>query len=197
MAIPVHLAAGLLAGDPPGCPGAGGGLAVQGHGVFQHHIGPPSLDVVEEHPVEGVARPLEHAGVHPDAVGPQDVQPPARHQGVGVAGTHHHPCNPGLQDGIGAGGLPPLVAAGLQGDVEGGSGGGAGAVRQCLPLGVEPAASAVPSPADNRPVLHQDGPHHGVGGSPARTPLRQLQGHGHVVLVCFSRMPRLRKEKMP
>ena len=108
---------GLLPGDPLGGPGAGGDLAVHGHGVLHHHIGPPGLDEVEKDRVQGVAFRFQNAAFHLHAPLPQQLQPLARHQRIGIVGPHHHPGDARLQDGVGAGGLAALVAARFQGHV--------------------------------------------------------------------------------
>ena len=111
-------AAGLLAGDPPGSAGAGGDLAVRGHGVFQDDIGTAGLDVMEKYLVECVALGLQYAGFHLDTGLAENLQPLSRHQGIGVIAAHHHPGDARLQNGVGAGGLAAVVAAGLQGNVQ-------------------------------------------------------------------------------
>ena len=56
---------------------------------------------------------------------------------------------PASRMALGAGGLPPLVAAGLQGDVQNGPRRGLGTAGQSLPLRVGLAAPVVPPPADH------------------------------------------------
>ena len=161
----------------------GGDLAVHGHGVFHHHEGPSGADVVEKYLVEPDALLLQHVLHHLYPPRPQELQPLARHQGVGVAGAHHHPADARGQDGVGAGGLAPVVAAGLQGDVQLGPPGVLRAGGQGAALGVGLAAPLVPALAQDPAVPDDHRAHHGVGGGPARAPLGQLQGQAHVVPV--------------
>ena len=195
-ALGVDVAAGGLPGDPLGGPGVGRQLAIQGHGVLEHHIGPAGLDVVKEHVVQGPAFLRQHPHGHLDPLGPKLGQALAGHQGVGVPGAHHHPGDAGLQNGLGAGGLLSLVAAGLQGDVEGGAGGVLPAGGQRRPLGVEVSPPGVVPLADDPPLLHQHSPHHGVGAGPAGPLLGQVQSQGHIVLICHLDHLRARKNAL-
>ena len=70
-ALGVDVAAGGLPGDPLGGPGVGRQLAIQGHGVLEHHIGPAGLDVVKEHVVQGPAFLRQHPHGHLDPLGPK------------------------------------------------------------------------------------------------------------------------------
>ena len=177
----VDMSPGRLPGDPPGDPRAGGNLAVQSHGIFQGHIGPLFGNVVEEDEIQPPALLFQYVLSHFHPIFPKLGNPLPRHQGIGVPGAHHHPGDPRLQDGPGAGGLPPLVAAGLQGDVQNGPRRGLGTAGQSLPLRVGLAAPVVPPPADHPSLLHDHRPHHGVGRGPSPPPLRQRQGQFHVV----------------
>lgn len=150
---------------------------------------------MEEHLVEGVACLLAHPGLHLNAVAAQDLQSFARHQGVGVVGAHHHLGDAGVQDGLGAGGLLALVAAGLQGHVQGGAPGVLGAALQGVALGVGLAVPLVVPLADDRPVFDNHRPHQGVGIGPARPPLCQFQGQVHIVLMVHLMPPGI--QKMP
>ena len=150
---------------------------------------------MKEHVVQGPAFLRQHPLGHLDPLGPKLGQALAGHQGVGVPGAHHHPGDAGLQNGLGAGGLLSLVAAGLQGDVEGGAGGVLPAGGQRRPLGVEVSPPGVVPLADDPPLLHQHRPHHGVGAGPAGPLSGQVQSQGHIVLICHLDHLRARKKR--
>ena len=100
-----------------------------------------------------------------------------------------------LQNGVGTGGRPAPVTAGLQGDIEGRPGRVLGTGGQGVALGVEAPAFLVPPLADDPAVLYDDAAHHGIGADPPHPPLGQRQGPGHPLGILQLGSPR--NEKSP
>ncbi len=67
--------------------------------------------------VECLRLSLQQADMHLDPGLPEALQPSACNQGVGVLHCHHHPADPGLNQGIGTGGGAAMVATGFQCDI--------------------------------------------------------------------------------
>ena len=183
----LHMGPGLLPGHPPGQTCVGGDLAVHGHGVFHDHIGPARDYVVKKHFIGLVTFRFQDALCDLDSVVAQDADALARDDGVGVPAAEDDTADPRLQDGIGAGRLPPMVAAGLQSDVHGRPGRGLQAVFQGIALRVQVAIALVVSLPDHGPVLpDNDRTDHGIGGYPAASSLPEFKRHAHICLVCPS-----------
>ena len=186
---------GGLAGDPLGQPGVAGDLAVGGHGVFHGHIGGLVGNVVEKHRVQGIALVPHEVLFHLHPRLPQQGCSLAVDQRIGVPGTDDHSGNASLQNGLGAGGLTALVAAGLQGDIQGGPRRVLRTGGQSLPLGVEAAAAAVPALANDTAFLHQHCPHQRIGAGPAGAVTGQFDGQGHIVGIVHSSLSLLFRDE--
>lgn len=117
----VHVPTGTLACDPARLARYAGNLPVDGHGVLHGHQGTSCLDVREECLVEGEALIGQHAFAYLDAGLAQNPYPLSRHLGVRVRRANDHPRDSRLDDGVGAGGLPAKVAAGLERHIHGGT----------------------------------------------------------------------------
>ena len=184
----LNVSPGGLSGDPLGQAGMAGDLAVGGHGVFHGHIGSLVGDVVEEYRVQGIALVPHEIFFHVYPGLPQQGCSLAVDQGVGVPGADDHLGNACIHNGLSAGGLTALVAAGFQGDIQGGSCRVLCAGSQSLPLGVEAAAAAVPALANDAALLHQHRPYQGIWAGPSGTPLGQLYSLPHIVGVVHIRL---------
>ena len=114
VSVLVDIFAGFFPGDPAGCSCFGSDLAVHGHGVFQRDIGSAGLDIMEKDRVDGVAF-LTHKILDDfDSVLLQDTCSVARYKRIGIAGSDDHSFDPAFENGVGAGGLLAVMAAGLQ-----------------------------------------------------------------------------------
>lgn len=105
--------------------------------------------------------------------------PLARHQRVRVKGAHDDAGNARFQDSVGAGWRFAPMAARLQCDVQGASGGVFVACGQRLPLRVGLAACGVPALADDAAVFHDNGTYEWVWAGPASPSLGKRQRTGH------------------
>ena len=180
---PVDLPPGLLSCDPFGFAGPGGDLAIRRHSILHDHIGGPAGDVVEKDRVDGVAFLPHEVLDHFDARLPQDLRALARHQGIGIPGADDHPGDPVLHDGLRAGRRFAVVAAGLQGHVDGGAVGRLSERGDGVAFRMELPAFLMIAFADDLTVLDDHRPHHGVGVAPALASLCELDGPQHVSSV--------------
>src|SRR5215471_9779465 len=107
------------------------------------------------------------------------------HLGIGVDTADHHFSNPGLQDGIDAGGRSFFgMAAGLQTDVKDRSPGLPFQFFQGIRLGVESAGTPMVTRRDNFSISNDDGAYSRIGRGAAPF-LRQSQGLAHEERVKF------------
>ena len=154
-----------FAGDPAGRPGKAGGLSVQSHGVLQDDQRETGGDVVEEDFVHFPAFFFQKMLCHFDPVILKDPDPFSGDLRVRVAAAGEDAADAGFDQGVRAGRLLPVVAAGLQRDVDVRAGGvlppGA-AVLQRRPLRVQAAEESVPAFADDPAVLYNHCAHQRV-----------------------------------
>src|SRR6266545_1806391 len=132
---------------------------------------------------EGGVLRLGGARAHPDldldAGGAQLREALAADVGVGVLDGRHHPGDAGGDQRAGARRGAPVVSAGLQADVAGGTGGAAGGPPQRQRLGVGLAGGAVEALADDLAVAHQHGANHGIGAGAAEPERGQVERSPH------------------
>jgi len=163
-----------------------GDAAIEGLGVFQGDEGKTGGHELEELLIQAAAFLLPDADDGFDALGPQCRHPPAGDDGIRIDGTDHHPGRLLPDQGLDAGGRPPLVGAGLQGDVEGGAGDGLPGPSDGVDLGVALAAADVIAFPDDPAVLDDDGADHGIRTRPAFTLPGQPQCPVHEMFVIFA-----------
>jgi hypothetical protein len=157
--------------------GVVGELAVQGDAGVQGDIGDMAGDGLEVVAVEapGLFAANPHSGR--DAVGAQLAQPGAVDQRVGVDHGHDHALDLSGDDQVDAGGGLAEMAAGLEGEVEGGA--GDGQVFQRRGFSVLHAECPVVAAGNDFSVFHGHGADHGIGFGKTRTLPAQLEGHLH------------------
>ena len=183
-AEPMDKDPGPRGGHPAGVSVGRGDLSVQGHGRFQGHPGPSFGDVLQENTVLLADLVGHQADFHVDAVLEEDVDALAADERVGVGDAHDDAGDAGFQEGVRAGRLLAVVAAGLQGDIGRSAGRVLRAGRKGLAFGVEIAILAVPALADGAAVLDQDAPDQRVRGGVAVSPLCKGDRLLHVLFVC-------------
>ena len=123
--------------------------------------------------------------IHRYAGGAQFGKALACDQGVGVLQRSHHPAHARRNQGVTARAGAPLVSAGLQRDIDGGSLGvvaACGSVAQRHDLGMGPPGGlGLALPNDLARSVHQHGPNRRIGRTvpPLERGQRQRQGLGH------------------
>ena len=143
-------------------PGAVVGAAVERHRQLQGHQRQPGAGVLAEGLVEQPRRGRLLAGGELD-LDPAVAEDPGAAAGgllARIVGGDHDPRDPGLEDRLGAGRLPPLVRAGLQRHVHRRPSrvlAPLPAILQRRPLGVQPAQLGMKPLADHLAVTHDHG----------------------------------------
>ena len=182
-AEPMDENAGPRGGHPAGIPVRRGDLAVQRHGDLQGHPGPSFGDVLQEDAVLLADLVRHQADFHLDAVLAENLDALAADERVGIGQAHDDAGDAGFQEGVRAGRLFAVVAAGLQGDIGRRAGRILRAGREGLPFGVEVAVLAVPAAADGTTVFDEDASDHRVRGRVAVSSFRKGDCLLHVLLV--------------
>ena len=185
-AEPVHAPPGRGARDPLAVAGVGGDPPVEALGPLADDPGPgggAELDVGGE---QAAGLVLHDSGDDLDPAAAQRRQALAADVFVGVFHGCDHPGDLRLEDGFGAGRGLAVVAAGLQGDVQGRPGRvgpGRASGRDGLDLGVRAAETAMVAFAQDLPVADDDRADHGIGLDGPAAQGGQLQRPGHELLM--------------
>ena len=112
---------------------------------------------------------------------PQNLDAPSGNQRIRVSGAHDDTADPGLQHRIGTGWLLPVMAAGFEGHVHGGTCRILRAGAKRVPLRVELTVAFMPALSDDAAVLHDHRTHHRIRRSPALATRRQLKRETHII----------------
>ena len=168
------------AGDPGRVAGGGRGLAVERHRQLQDDERQAGAGVLAEGLVEAARGGRLGAGGEGDldAAVAEDARAAAGGLLARIVGGDHDAGDPGLEDRLDAGRLPPLVGAGLERHVHRRPGrvlAPRAAVRQRRPLGVQPAELGVEALADHLAVADDHGADQRIGADPPAPALGQLQ----------------------
>ena len=178
----------LGAGDPGAVAGGGGGLAVEGHRHLQDHQWQAGASVLAEGLVEAAGGGRLGTGgvVDLDAAIAEDAGAAAGGLLARIIRGDDDAGNPGLEDRLDAGRLPPLVGAGLERDVHRRPRrvlAAAATVLQRRPLRVEATEFCVEALTDHLPVAHDHRTDEGVRADAPPPALGQLQSAPQVSLI--------------
>ena len=140
----------------------------------------------DEGGVEGLrAAFFEEADVDLEAAATEEANAFAVDCGEGVDHGDDDAFDSGGEDGVGAGrGFSP-VAAGFEGDVEGGAAGFGPGVLEGVDFGVRAAEVTVVPFADDFAVADDERADHGVGFDAAEASFGEVEGAGHETDVCW------------
>ena len=180
---PVGETEGRGRADPARVARGGGNPAVEGLGELQGDIGKAGPDVFEEDPVALPAGLLEDADLRFDAALSEDLDAPPGDEGVGIDGADDHAARAVRDQGFDAGGGPAVMAARLQGDVE-------GRPRdrfRCIPDGVDLrvvlAAAVVEAFGDDPAAPDDNGADQGIRADASFPLPGQREGPAHEPLI--------------
>ncbi len=172
-----------LAGDPLRVAGSGRDSSVEGNRGLGADPGPVVLRPPQPTPVEDAATLGTHTLGDLDALGAEPFGA-SRSDRIGIARGHHHPADPGGDDGIDARRGSSVVGAGLQGDENGAAAGADPGLGKGVHFGVRASATGVEAFADDLAILieHHCADHR-VGGRSIATTAREFEGVPHPAIV--------------
>ncbi|MNF62061.1 hypothetical protein D3C84_437320 [compost metagenome] len=179
----LHRGTGSGTGDPLAFATGHGGSTIQAHGQLDPHEGQAVLHTFEETFIEFARLAFKHTALCGDAGLFQALQAATGDCRVRVLHGRHHPCQPGVDQCIGARRGAAVMAAGLQRHVGGGTTGILAGSAQGMNFGVGFAGAHVPAFADNLPVTYDHTAHPRVGMGGVVAVARQFQGTRHVMGV--------------
>ena len=108
---------------------------------------------------------------------------------VGVLHGGYDAGDTGIDQRIGARRRTPVVAAGFQGDVGGGTAGLVASLAQSMHLGMGLAGADMPAFADNDPIADDNAADTGIGMGGIQAFTGQFQGAGHQGMVAVHHQP--------
>ena len=179
----LDMGSGCLSCDPFGSSGISGDLSVHGHGILHHYIGSSCTDIMEKYLIDLPAFFFQHMFLYLYTMLPENFQPPACHQGIGISCSHYYFPDTGLQDSLCAGRLFSIMAAGFQSYIHDPVFWRLAAVSQSVSLRMELTILFMPSFPDDPAVFYDDSSHHRIGRNPAFSFLCQFQGSSHKFFI--------------